>query len=415
MRIIKLTAENVKRLRAVTIKPDGSVVQITGRNGQGKSSVLDSIMYALGGKDVLCERPVRKGAEKAKVTVELDDLTVTRTFTAGGGGALTVAAKDGAKYPSPQAVLDKMVGKLSFDPLAFARMNPKQQAETLRGLVGLDFSEIDRRRSAAFDSRTVVGREVKQLEAQLAALPEVAPVPAVEVSVADLMRKLEDDIEYNRQVEQRRADLASDESLLAKHNAEVTRLEEQLETARRRAADQAKTVELRRKNLIEPRSTDALRQQIKDADAVNARVRTARQRESLMQTLAAARKKVDEFAAAIDAADEHKRSALAAAPFPVPGLSFNDSGVLLNDVPFGQASAAEQLRVSVAMGLAANPTLRVILIRDGSLLDSDSLAMIERLASESDAQIWMERVSDGEDVGVVIEDGATREEVVANA
>ena len=39
MKIIELQAENVKRLRAVTISPEGHIVEISGRNGQGKSSV----------------------------------------------------------------------------------------------------------------------------------------------------------------------------------------------------------------------------------------------------------------------------------------------------------------------------------------------------------------------------------------
>ena len=47
MKIVKLTAENFKRLEAVEITPDGNTVLISGRNGQGKSSVLDSILAAL--------------------------------------------------------------------------------------------------------------------------------------------------------------------------------------------------------------------------------------------------------------------------------------------------------------------------------------------------------------------------------
>ena len=39
MKIIELHAENVKRLKAVQIRPTGPLVEIAGRNGQGKSSV----------------------------------------------------------------------------------------------------------------------------------------------------------------------------------------------------------------------------------------------------------------------------------------------------------------------------------------------------------------------------------------
>ena len=78
MKIIKLTASNVKRLRAVEITPDGTLQVVTGRNGQGKTSVLDAIWLALGGGSAAREtvRPVRDGEDKASVTLDLGDLTV---------------------------------------------------------------------------------------------------------------------------------------------------------------------------------------------------------------------------------------------------------------------------------------------------------------------------------------------------
>lgn len=62
MQIVELLVERLKRIKAVQIIPKGPVVQITGRNAQGKSSVLDAIEYALGGKGCQPQRPVRDGA-----------------------------------------------------------------------------------------------------------------------------------------------------------------------------------------------------------------------------------------------------------------------------------------------------------------------------------------------------------------
>lgn len=58
LRIVRLTAENIKKLRAVEIVPSGNVVQITGPNGSGKTSVLDAIYYALAGAGAHPSRPV---------------------------------------------------------------------------------------------------------------------------------------------------------------------------------------------------------------------------------------------------------------------------------------------------------------------------------------------------------------------
>src|SRR5690606_15287184 len=101
-----------------------------------------------------------------------------------------------------------------------------------------------------------------------------------------------------------------------------------------------------------------------------------------------------------------KAKAIAAANLPVPGLSFDADAVTLNGVPFDQGSDAEQLRASVAIAAALNPKLRVIRIRDGSLLDEDGLQLVAELAEQQDMQVWIERVDASGKVGFVIDDGA---------
>lgn len=102
-------------------------------------------------------------------------------------------------------------------------------------------------------------------------------------------------------------------------------------------------------------------------------------------------------------------NALEKAAMPVPGLGFDDDGVTYGGVPLDQASGAEQLRVSLAIAMACSPTLRDIWIKDGSLLDDDSLEALRQLASEKDYRVWVERVGDGDDGALIIEDGAVRD------
>lgn len=91
---------------------------------------------------------------------------------------------------------------------------------------------------------------------------------------------------------------------------------------------------------------------------------------------------------------------------PVPGLSLAEGRVLLNGVPFDQSSSAEQIRTSVAIAMAANPKLRIIRIKDGSLLDEDGLRLIAEQAKENDYQVWIERVDSSGKIGIVMEDGS---------
>ena len=103
-------------------------------------------------------------------------------------------------------------------------------------------------------------------------------------------------------------------------------------------------------------------------------------------------------------------AAIENAALPVAGLTFaDDVGVKFGGVPFSQLSGAERLKVSLAMGIALNPSLRVLLIRDGSLLDEDNLKVVAEMAERHDMQVWIERVGKGEECSVVLEDGCVVE------
>src|SRR5579864_5989965 len=141
MRILRLEAENIKKLRVVSVTPEGDVVQITGPNGSGKTSILDAIFYALDGTSGIPSKVVRNGTDHARVSVDLGEqkteLIVTREFAKDGATRLTVENTEGLRFKSPQSMLDALLGSLTFDPLEFTRMQPKQQLETLRGVVNL--------------------------------------------------------------------------------------------------------------------------------------------------------------------------------------------------------------------------------------------------------------------------------------
>lgn len=407
MKIVRLEAENVKRLRAVEVKPDGSVVLITGRNGQGKSSILDSIEAALGGKKSIPEVPIRQGETQARVVVELEDLVVTRRFTE-KGSYLSVENKDGAAYKSPQQLLNKLVGRLSFDPLEFSRQEPTIQSDTLRDIVGLDFADHDRKRSDLYEQRRDVNRHAKRVNAHLESMPKHEDAPPAEVSIADLMEELRRRQGHNQEVTSVETGLRVAEQEAEEQEREIEELEKALKWARS-CRDTAKaSIEEKRERLasMERVSIDEVEKQIENAEELNRKCRENAERarvEEDLDRLRSEAKVLDEQLADLDA---EKARAIEEAEFPIEGLGFDEHGVTLNGLPYGQASSAEQLRASVAIGLALNPKLRVLLIRDGSLLDEENLAAVAKMAAEADAQLWIERVSDDGEVGVLIEDGA---------
>jgi energy-coupling factor transporter ATP-binding protein EcfA2 len=111
--------------------------------------------------------------------------------------------------------------------------------------------------------------------------------------------------------------------------------------------------------------------------------------------------------AAIQAAEAERAQAMAAASWPVPGLSLSEDGELLHGgVPYAQASHAERMRVSVSVAYALGAPL--VVVEEGSALDDDALAMLSELAEASDKQIVIERVGTRDPGAIIIEGGVLR-------
>lgn len=412
LRVVKLEVERFKRIRAVEITPDpnSSTVTIAGRNAQGKSSVIDAIWAALSGaaavKGTSTTRPIRDGENSARVTVDLGDIVVTRTWS-GEKTALKVESKDGAKYSSPQRMLDEMVGRLSFDPLAFASLPAKDQQSELLGLVELPFDPavLAGQRKSAFDERTDVGRTVKQLKGQLNGFPEIGDdVPDEPVSVAALVAELDTARELEVSIEVANDEIATARNILAETDRAISELREK----ENRWLEKLEETKARLAALPDRIDIEPIRSRIDNAETINAGVRRKQERQEVLDHLDDWREKQDALTARIAELDKTREAGLAAAEFPVPGLGFDEDGVTLDGVPFAQASAAEQLRVSVGMAMALNPKVRIIRITDGSLLDSENLALIEEMAGANGFQVWIERVDESGALGVVIEDGEVK-------
>lgn len=399
MKIIELNAENIKRLSAVEIHPDENLQIIGGNNGHGKSSVLDAIWLALGGGTAKkgTVRPIRDGADKAKVTLDLGDLKVTRTWTSNDKSVLKVESVNGAQFKSPQAMLDKLVGKFSFDPLAFTQLSAKEQRQQLMGLVDLsvDVDALDSERAEVFAKRTEVGRKGKEY----GTVTVDETLPETEGSMTDLLDRISN------------AERTRDENALTLRKKErtqdrITELTNQIEELQNELVSQKNELHLLEDiPLVEHEDIDALKTSIRTLEETNVQIRVNNQARIDKQAQDELRAEYEKLTSKLAEIDKVKADALAKAVFPVAGLGFDTDGVTYNGIPFSQASSAEQIRVSLAMAMAMNPELRVIRIMDGSLLDEDNLALIREMATANDFQVWIERVGKADEGAVIIEEG----------
>lgn len=457
MKIIQLTAENIKKLKIVDITPKGHVVEITGKNGNGKSSVLDSIWWALGGDKNVQDVPIRTGAKNARIRLDLGDMIVERKFgkfeRGEGTEGLVIRNKTGAapgtrdkdlpKHDSPQDLLDALIGRLAFDPLAFTKKKPRDQYDELRTIakIDLDIDSMEMANAADFKRRTDINRDAKAAWAKVdAAIPAEPTIPIDENALLD---KIQEAAEHNSAIERAKAqterfkrdaaekrseagrvrqrvrdftedreakmeDLKSQIAGIALEiktkSEEWTALERKLETE---AVDLDSSVE---NDPVQPIDLSGLRSELTNAKSVNAVIARRSSNETQRKAAEELESQAERLTASMTEREQHIKDAIENAEMPVDGLSIGSGTVFFKGLPLDQSSDSEQLRISCAIAMAGNPKLRVIRVRNGSLLDEDGLAMLKALAKDRDYQVWCERVDSSGMVGVVLEDG----EVVAD-
>lgn len=407
--ITALVAENVKRLKCVRLEPGagGGLIEVSGANGSGKSSVLDAIAYAILGRGAVDPKPIREGAESARVSLTLGDVVVTRKFAGNGGSTLTVESAEGARFPSPQKMLDELVGSsvLTFDPLEFDRMKPAAQLDEVRKVAPLP-PEVDQWReesARAFAQRTDVNREAKSVAAKLEGLP---PIEVVEptATVPELLARLREAHERNRLADERSARVLRENAKVADWRQKAERLRAEAKDLEAAANELAAEIEAM-PAIGTKEDTTAIEAAIDDARKAEAAAGELKRRHDLAGELAKLEAKSDELTATIEDREDLVRRAVESAPMPVPGLRYGATGLEFNGHPLEQASGAERLRVALGLAMAQRPGLRVVRIKDGSLLDSTSLAIVQDMASREDFQVWIERVDTTGRVGIVLEDG----------
>ena len=445
MKILDFAVRNVLKISELDLSMDGrNLVLIGGQNGQGKSSALKALAMALCGKQRLGDQwpdiALKEGEDRGSVTVRLsgdEELHDSAGFTVEfelrrkRGGVVVESMRlldsTGEEAAEPRALLNSLYSMNGFDPLSFEKSKPKDRAELLRQLMGLDFSELDEQRKTAYAERTVINREGVSKKSQLDDVIEQChefkgDIPAEEVSVRELFSQLEEAQTYNRKTASavEAAKEASDRAVnqFNKLFDEEKRLRERLEQLKTELVDATSVVRetetvLDKAGAAQKIDESSIQEQIRSADTVNQAVRLKARRDELdaeVKKLQAASQKLTDRLSAID---EEKQERLASAKWPLPGLSLDESGVLLDGLPFEQASKAQRVMASVKIGMAMNPKLRLLISQDGNDLDDDTLTALADVLEQNDFQMLLEFVTrtaeDEARCAVVFHDGTAQQ------
>lgn len=415
MKIETIAINGFKKLQQFAIDPAGKSVEIKGKNGQGKSSIIDAIWCTLTGKDVPGV-PINRDSVSAKIVVGLDSGHTARlSFNAKGGKTLVVEGPDGEPVKAPATFLENLIGKISFDPFEFVNQPPAKQKAFLQQLLRIDMAPIESRKSAALAEKLEIENEAKSIERDAEKLVDAKKTDRVDV--ADLVAKQNERAETIRKGQAAAQDLASAEATaqrvtasVASIQAKIADLQAQLNDAEMeydaaQAALPPRRAELERLRAIVAEMPDNS-EAIANAGEINKAADNWAKRVELVEASKKIRGDLEAVKAKIESIEADRSELLFSAKFPVKGLSFSTDGVLFNGLPFdsGNQCQSDILRVGVAIAVAQDPALKIVRIKDGSLLDSAAKAELLAMLAENGFQAFIETVADSELTALTIEE-----------
>lgn len=418
VKITSFEAENVKRIKAVQFTPseDGLTI-IGGKNANGKTSVLDSIVYALGGEKYRPKNFNRDGsAVPGKIKIELSNgLIVERS---GKNATLKVTDPTGRK--AGQKLLNEFIEPLALNLPKFLNASDKEKGDTLLQIIGVgeELSELDKQEDIIYSERTLVGRDADK-KAKLAEALEYYPdAPEELVSASELIKQQQEILAKNGE-NQRKRDRVK-EITFEKHRIfdEAQRLEEQIAELTARLEERRKAYEktaedeaiaMKDAAELEDESTTELEESIANVEEINRRVRANLTKANALDEAEQLRNEYSKMTDKLEEVRSRRKALLDSADLPLEGLSVSEGTLVYKGQQWSDMSSAEQLIVATAIVRKLNPECGFVLIDKLEQMDTDTLAEFGSWLEAEGLQVIATRVSTGEECSIIIEDGTVVE------
>lgn len=403
VKINELLIENVKRVKAVQFEPsaDGLTI-IGGRNGQGKTSVLDAIAWALGGNNYKPSVPERDGAlVPPNLHIELSNgLIVERK---GKNSTLKVTDPNGNK--SGQQLLNEFVSILALDLPKFINGSDKDKADSLLKILGIGdvLAQLDTKENQLYAQRTEVGRIADRKKKAADEMPMYPNVPKEPVSATELIKQQQEILARNGENEQKRQNAARYERMLAEAQiafdeakAALQKAEQDCLTARKSAED------------LHDESTAELEKNLAEIEALNIKIRANSTKEAAEVEANNLQQEYDGLTGQIESVREERNKLLDSAELPLPGLSVKDGKLIYNNMPWDGMSGSDQLKVATAIVRKLNPQCGFVLMDKLEQMDLETLQEFGAWLKQEGLQVIATRVSTGDECSIIIEDGMVK-------
>lgn len=415
VKINKLEIENVKRVKAVAIEPPpNGLTVIGGNNGQGKTSVLDAIAWALGGNKYKPTKAQREGSvtpPSLQITMN-NGLIVKRD---GKNSSLKVIDPTGRK--AGQQLLNEFVEELAINLPKFLEASDKEKAETLLQIIGVgdELFELDSAEARLYNDRRAIGQIADQKKKFALEKPYYTDAPDELVSVSELIQQQQAILARNGENQRKREQVTKISQDLDLANQIVNSLKKQLQEAEEKQAKLQADLEVAHKSAadLKDESTAELEKQLAEIDEINRRVRANLDKEKAESDAKEFKEKYDSLTAEIEEIRAKRTDLLSRADLPLPGLSVMDGKLTYNNQQWDNMSSSEQLRVATAIVRKLKPDCGFVLLDKLEQMDLQTMNEFGKWLEQEGLQGIATRVSTGDECEIIIEDGYVVKDTLA--
>lgn len=411
IKINTLEFENTKRIKAVKMSPSANgLTVIGGRNGQGKTSILDSIAWALGGEKYRPSSAEREGSvtpPMLRITLN-NGLIVERK---GKNSSLKVIDPNGNK--GGQQLLNEFVSELAIDLPKFLNANNKEKAQTLLQIIGVgdDLFRLEKTENELYNRRHAFGQIADQKKKFADEQPYFADAPKELISASELIRQQQEILARNgenQRLRQHQEALIKEESEII---AAIRETENRLKDLQSKKTELAKKIDLSMKTTAElvDESTDELERNIENIELINTKVRANMAKEMAEEEAKKYKADYDDMTDEIESVRQEKIDLLNSADLPLPGLSVESGELLYQGKKWDCMSGSEQLKVATAIVRKLKPQCGFVLIDKLEQMDIDSMNEFGYWLESEGLQAIATRVSTGSECSIIIEDGISVE------
>lgn len=400
VKINSLEIENTKRIKALALEPaENGLTVIGGKNGQGKTSVLDSIAWALGGDRYKPSSPKREGSViPPRLCVTLSNgLVVERS---GDSSRLKVTDTNGNR--GGQQILNAFIEQLALDLPKFMQSGNKEKADTLLKIIGVGdkLYELENEEAQLYNQRHALGQIADQKLKYAKEMPFYPDAPKEPVSVTELIIKQQEILARNGENRKKR----EQRDYLKREYENAMRL---LEEASRRAEELKQEYEISLKTAEElvDESTAEIEASIAGIEKINIKVRANLDREKAEADAEEMKRDYEELTDKIESVRQAKKDLLDGAKLPLEGLSVENGELTYNGFKWDAMSSSEQLKVATAIVRKLNPDCGFVLVDKLEQMDAETMREFGIWLEKEGLQVIATRVSTGDECSVIIEDG----------